>query len=177
MQTVQVSRALFIRMKPNALDFFVSAAISLFNTNSDCRDQYGHFCGTFATEDGKNTLQCASSQESCDIFVVNEQQSCPLTCVECPLWEPTNPSELWYLLMFIGIATPISVWFFLPFLRGKYHREDNCYGLFSFTKSRFLGVCGTVDDNGFQICENTGSGESEGEQEDSKAFAENIELT
>ena len=88
--------------------------------------------------------------------------------------------------MLVGIATPISVWFFLPFLRGKYNRDDNCYGLFSCTRLRFFGVCGAVDDqdnhhstDGPQMY-----GDIEGENDDSeggqrsiKAHGENVELT
>lgn len=128
-------------------DFLMGAINEKYNTNCpDCRDQYGHFCGNLSMENAEDTLQCASVQESCDLFLDNQQQSCPQTCIECPSWEYTNPSTCWYLLMLASIATPISVWFFLPFLRGNYNRDESCYGIFSLTKIRFFGVCGAVDD-------------------------------
>lgn len=167
-------------------DFLMGVMNEKYNPNCpDCRDQYGHFCGNLATENNEKTYQCASVQESCALFLDNEQQSCPLTCVECPSWEQTDPSAVWYLLMLAGIATPISVWFFLPFLRGKYNRDDNCYGLFSFTKIRLFGGCGAVDDqdnhhsvDGLQMYGNVGSknADSEGGQEDIKSLGESLEL-
>ena len=166
--------------------YLISAFVALI-TCLDCRDQYGHFCGNLSTENDENTFQCASVQESCDLFLDNEQQSCPQTCIECPSWEPTDPSACWYLLMFVSIATPISVWLFLPFLRGKYNRDENCYGLFSFTKTRLFGVCGAVDEkndhrrvDGHQILyghvENEGS-DSEAGKGVIKTLGEDVELT
>eukprot|EP00581_Thalassiosira_minuscula_P017092 CAMPEP_0183720202 /NCGR_PEP_ID=MMETSP0737-20130205/12887_1 /TAXON_ID=385413 /ORGANISM="Thalassiosira miniscula, Strain CCMP1093" /LENGTH=690 /DNA_ID=CAMNT_0025950039 /DNA_START=131 /DNA_END=2203 /DNA_ORIENTATION=- len=163
-----------------------------YNTNCpECRDQYGHFCGELSTgeEDGENNnLQCASVQESCSLFLDNEHQSCPRTCLECPTWEPTDPSSGWYLLMLISIVTPICVWFFLPFLRGGYSREEKFYGLFSCTKTRFLGVCGVMDDHdsnrrrvdGLQMYGHVESKsfESEDDRErDTRALGEDVEFT
>ena len=111
----------------------------------DCRDQYGHYCKNLSTDDDNN-LQCVSVQESCDLFLENNQQSCPTTCLECPTYVPTNPSTCWYLLMLAGMATPICVWLFLPFLRGKRNRDDHFYGLTSCTKNRVFGICGAQED-------------------------------
>ena len=88
--------------------------------------------------------------------------------------------------MLVSIATPISVWLFLPFLRGKYNRDENCYGLFSLTKNRLFGVCGAVDEeddhrrvDGRQIyghVESEGS-DSEAGNRDIKSLDEEVELT
>ncbi|KAL7549391.1 hypothetical protein ACHAWF_012660 [Thalassiosira exigua] len=124
-------------------DVVMGALNEKYNANCpDCRDQYGHFC----TVPQDDSLQCASVQESCDFYLENEQQSCPESCPECPTWEPTNPSTCWYFLTLASLITPISVWAFLPFLRGKYNREDNCYGLFSLTRTRLFGICGAAED-------------------------------
>ena len=58
-----------------------------------------------------------------------------------------NPSTLWYLLTLASITSPLSVWFFLPFLRGQYRREDGCYGMFYMGKKRFMGFCGARGDD------------------------------
>ena len=143
----------------------------------ECRDQYGHFCGGLIDDsDGidDNALQCASAQESCNIFLDNMQQVCPTTCIECPSWEPINPSTFWYILVSISIASPILgeyyswellnltfavssyllilqsiqlvAWVFLPFIRGRHTREDGCYGLCSMSVNRFVGICGAPED-------------------------------
>jgi len=127
-------------------DFVMGALNEKYNTNCpECRDQYGHFCSNLSTEN--DGLQCVSVQESCDLVLDNAQQTCPQTCLECPSWvEPADPSLIWYLLMTASITTPLSVWFFLPFLRGKSNRDERCYGLFSLTKKRLFGICGAEDD-------------------------------
>ena len=48
--------------------------------------------------------------------------------------------------MVAGIAAPLYVWIFLPFLRGTRVRDDNCYGLRRVSKTRLLGICGAPDD-------------------------------
>ena len=48
--------------------------------------------------------------------------------------------------MVAGIAAPLCVWIFLPFLRGTRVRDDNCYGLLRVSKTRLLGICGAPDD-------------------------------
>lgn len=129
-------------------DILMGAINENYNPNCpECRDQYGHFCKTLSTdEDDNGNLQCVSAQESCDIFLESNQQSCPETCLECPSWEPTDPSTCWYLLLLASIATPISIWFFLPFLRGQHDRSDKCYGIFSCTRNRIFGICGALED-------------------------------
>ena len=129
-------------------DAVMGAMNDKYNTNCpDCRDQYGHFCDVAINNDA-NAAQCVSVQEECNLFLDNpQQQSCPQTCLECPTWVATDPSTFWYLLMIAGIAAPLSVWFFLPFLRGKRVRDDKCYGLFRVNKARFLGIYGAQDDD------------------------------
>jgi hypothetical protein len=123
-------------------DFVMGVINQTYNSNCpNCRDQYGHFCEYLFSDDQDN-LQCASAQESCNIFLDNSQQSCPKTCLECPTWEPTDPSTCWYLLLLASLVTPICIWLFLPFLRGNYDRSDRCYGILSCSKSRFFGICG-----------------------------------
>jgi hypothetical protein len=107
------------------------------------RDRYGHFCDTILNE---NDLQCASVQEKCELFLDNSNQSCPSTCLECPTWHPANPSTLWYILMLVGLLSPLSVWIFIPFLRGQRKREDHFYGLFSISKLRLFAICGLPDE-------------------------------
>lgn len=133
-------------------DTVMGAMNDKYNTNCpDCRDQYGHFCDVLIYNDNGNGAQCVSVQEECNLFLDNQQQqqqSCPQTCLECPSWVPTDPSTFWYFLMIAGIAAPLSVWFFLPFLRGAHHgRDDGCYGLFRLNKARILGICGAPDDD------------------------------
>lgn len=132
-------------------DAVMGAMNDKYNTNCpDCRDQYGHFCDVLVNNDNANGAQCVSVQEECNLFLDNQQQqqqSCPQTCLECPTWVPTDPSTFWYLLMIAGIAAPLSVWFFLPFLRGAHGRDDKCYGLFRVNKARMLGICGAPDDD------------------------------
>lgn len=134
-------------------DMVMGAMNDKYNTNCpDCRDQYGHFCDTAVVNDDNNAnaaAQCGSVQEECNLFLDNQQQqqSCPQTCLECPSWVPTNPSTFWYLLMIAGIAAPLAVWLFLPFLRGVRVRDDKCYGLFRVNKARMLGICGAQDDD------------------------------
>ena len=126
-------------------DVLMGKINSEYNPNCpDCRDQYGHFCDHISSEDD-GSLQCISSQESCDIFLDNNQQSCPTTCLDCPSWQPTNPSTCWWLLMLASIATPLSIWAFLPFLRGNHNRDDHCYGLLSCSRTRFFGICGAQE--------------------------------
>mmetsp|Transcript_22110 Transcript_22110/g.53569 ORF Transcript_22110/g.53569 Transcript_22110/m.53569 type:complete len:402 (-) Transcript_22110:17-1222(-) len=171
-------------------DFLMGAINEKYNPNCpECRDQYGHFCKSLSTEvDGNDNLQCVSAQESCDLFLENDGQSCPRTCPECPSWEPTDPSACWYLLLLACIATPISVWFFLPFLRGRHDRNDRCFGIFSLGKSRFLGICGALEDednhrhsrmDGRQLYGHV-DGEKMGNDarnEGIQALGENVELT
>jgi len=159
-----------------------------YNTNCpECRDQYGHFCKSLST-DNDGRLHCVSVQESCDLVLDNEKQTCPQTCLECPSWvEPADPSTVWYLLMLAAIASPVCVWFFLPFLRGKYNRDEKCYGLFSCSRNRFFGICGVPDDCGIhqnrvegrQIYGHVGSESfvSTAGQRDNITLGENMELT
>jgi len=123
-------------------DFGMGVINQTYNSNCpECRDQYGHFCEARLNED-ENNLQCASAQESCNIVLDNNQQSCPKTCLECPTWEATDPSTCWYLLLLASLVTPMCIWFYLPFLRGNYDRNDKCYGILSCSKSRLFGICG-----------------------------------
>ena len=87
--------------------------------------------------------------------------------------------------MLVSITTPISVWFFLPFLRGKRNRDDNCYGLFSLTKNRFFGVYGAMDNrnnhHSVESCQTYGYVEREivnsvAEKGDIKAHDDDVEL-
>ncbi|KAL3789604.1 hypothetical protein HJC23_003153 [Cyclotella cryptica] len=127
-------------------DFVLGMMNERYNTNCvDCRDQYGHFCDTLVSEN--NVLQCNSIQEECGLFLDNQQQSCPTTCVDCPTWQPTNPATLWYLLMLASLATPLSIWICLPFLRGQRRREDRFYGIFYMGKNRLKGICGFPDEH------------------------------
>ena len=80
------------------------------------------------------------------VYTECQQQSCPTTCLQCPSWVATDPSTFWYLLMIAGIAAPLCVWIFLPFLRGTRVRDDNYYGLLRVSKARLLGICGAPDD-------------------------------
>jgi len=130
-------------------DVVMGAMNEKYNTNClDCRDQYGHFCQNLSNSNG--TLQCVSVQESCGLFPTalgdDTVPTCPTTCLECPTWEPTDPSAFWYLLMLFSILTPLSVWVFLPFLRGGRDRNDGCYGVFRMSKRRLLGICGAKND-------------------------------
>jgi len=168
-------------------DFLMGVINEKYNTNCpECRDQYGHFCGTLSIENDENALRCSSVQESCDLFLEDERQSCPRTCVECPSWEPTDPSAGWYLLLLVSMATPISVWFFLPFFRGNHDRDESFYGLFSLTKNRFFGVCGALDDkykqqrvDGSQVYGHVQSESQDGDtgRQAIQALGEDVELT
>lgn len=123
-------------------DMIMGAMNDKYNTNCpDCRDSHGHFC-----ENVNSANQCVTVQEECNIFI-EENQSCPKTCLECHTWVPTDPSTFWYLLMIAGIAAPLSVWLFLPFLRGTRVRDDKCYGLFQVNKTRLLGIFGALDND------------------------------
>jgi len=116
-----------------------------YNTNCpECRDSYGHFCGHLI--DTSEVLQCSSVQESCNIFLDNQQQTCPMTCTECPTWEPTHVATFWYILVIISITSPILAWIFLPFLRGRHTRENRWYGIYSMSINRFFGICGAPED-------------------------------
>jgi hypothetical protein len=133
-------------------DMLMGAMNDKYNTNCpECRDSYGHFCDTVMVNNDINgggaATQCVSVQEECNLYLdTNQQQSCPTTCLHCPLWVATDPSTFWYLLMIAGIAAPLCVWIFLPFLRGTRVRDDNCYGLLQVSKARLLGICGAPDD-------------------------------
>ena len=63
-------------------------------------------------------------------------------------WLPQIHQRFGYLLMIAGIAAPLCVWIFLPFLRGTRVRDDNYYyyGLLRVSKTRLLGICGAPDD-------------------------------
>ena len=126
-------------------DFVLGFMNDKYNTNcNQCRDQYGHFCDILASD--VNSLQCKSVQEDCELFLDNQEQSCPSTCLECPTWNSQNPSTLWYLLMIAGLMSPLSVWACLPFLRGKHRREERFYGLFSLGKHRLMDICGLSEE-------------------------------
>jgi hypothetical protein len=109
------------------------------------RDQYGHFCDTLVSEN--NVFQCVSIQEECGLFLDNQDQSCPTTCIYCHTWQPTNPSTLWYLLMLASLVSPLSIWICLPFLRGQHNREDRFYGIFYMGKNRLKGICGVLEEH------------------------------
>jgi len=130
-------------------DMVMGAMNDKYNTNClNCRDQYGHFCDIAVNNDNADAAQCVSVQEECNLYLDNQQQkSCPRTCLECPTFVPTDPSTFWYLLMIAGIVAPLSVWLFLPFLRGARVREDKFYGLFRANKARLLGICGAPDED------------------------------
>ena len=89
------------------------------------RDNYGHFCDTRVNEGEQN--YCASSQETCAMHLGDDQQTCPLTCNECPTWNDSNASMLWFILMIISIISPLLVWITLPFLRGENGKKENCH--------------------------------------------------
>lgn len=126
-------------------DFVMGKLNEELNANCpDCRDKFGHFCKDLSDE---NNLQCVSSQESCNIYLDNNEQSCPSNCLDCPTYEATNPSTVWWLLMLASLMTPICIWFFLPFLRGHRSRDDHFYGILSCNKNRLFGVCGVVEDD------------------------------
>ncbi len=129
-------------------DVVMGAMNEKYNTNClDCRDQFGHFCQNLSNTNG--SLQCVSVQESCGLFPPaggDTEPTCPTTCLECPTWEPTDPSAFWFLLMLFSTLSPLSVWFFLPFLRGDRDRNDGCYGVLKVSKRRLLGICGAMDE-------------------------------
>jgi hypothetical protein len=133
-------------------DMLMGAMNDKYNTNCpECRDSYGHFCDTVMVNNdinggGATATRCVSVQEECNLYLDNQQQSCPTTCLQCPSWVATDPSTFWYLLMIAGIAAPLCVWIFLPFLRGTRVRDENCYGLLQVSKARLLGICGAPDD-------------------------------
>ncbi len=128
-------------------DVVMGAINQKYNRNCpECRDQYGHFCQN-STSKNEGSLQCASVQESCSIVLDNKQQSCPQTCLECPTWEPTDPSTCWFLLLLASLVTPVCIWFFLPFLRGNNDQNDKCYGILSCSKLRIFGLCGAVENS------------------------------
>ncbi|KAL3815974.1 hypothetical protein ACHAXA_008933 [Cyclostephanos tholiformis] len=125
-------------------DFLMGALNDRYNPNClDCRDSYGHFCHKLSSDE---SLQCASVQESCNVFLEYNQQSCPATCLQCPSWEPIDPSTCWYLLLVFSFVSPLCIWYFLPFLRGNRSRDNKFYGLFSCNKNRFSGVYGALED-------------------------------
>ena len=131
---------------------------------------WSSFCEVL-TEDG----QCSTVQESCEGFTLDANMKCPSTCLECPTYVPTNPSTCWYLLTGIGIFTPLSVWFFLPFLRGVHSRDDSFYGIFTCGIRRILGVCGASDEHrrkGRKMY-----GQVEGFESDSGVKRDIVELT
>lgn len=155
-------------------DFIMGALNEKYNSNCpECRDQYGHFCQNLSSDEN---LQCTSVQESCDLFLENNQQSCPGTCLQCPSWEPNDPSTCWYLLLLVSIASPLCVWFFLPFLRGNHSRNDQCYGLFSCNKNRFSGIYGALEDEDVDGCQSYGH-VSDYEYKRKISLGDDVELT
>lgn len=167
-------------------DFLMGALNDRYNANCpECRDAYGHFCHSLSPSDD-GSYQCASVQESCDVFLDNDQQSCPGTCLQCPTWDPIDPSICWYLLLVVSIVSPLCIWSFLPFLRGNRSRDDNCYGLLSFNKNRFSGIYGAMEDRddkhrSFDGCQSYGHvGDFDNEDEYNKrkiSLGDNVELT
>jgi hypothetical protein len=136
-------------------DFLMGAVNDKYNANCpDCRDSYGHFCYNLSSD---GSLQCASVQEGCNVFLENDEQSCPATCLQCPSWDPIDPSTCWYLLLIFSFVSPLCIWSFLPFLRGNRSRDDNLYGLFSCNKNRLSGVYGALEDNDDEIRRVNGS--------------------
>jgi hypothetical protein len=129
-------------------DIFMGSLNDKWNSNCpECRDKYGHFCHQLSSSSNEgSSLQCPSVQESCNVFLENNQQHCPRTCLECPTWEPTNPSTVWLILLFVGIISPLCIWFFLPFLRGNRKRNDRCYGLLSCDRNRVAGIYGGLEE-------------------------------
>lgn len=118
-------------------DIWMGHINSKFNANCpECRDQYGHFCQTLTKGED---LHCASAQESCDLVLENEQQSCPTTCLECPSWEASNPSTCWWLLMMLSLCTPgrylVCMFHFFLFALSHLHF---CLGVTSLSKSLHL---------------------------------------
>lgn len=94
---------------------------------SDCtcrRDRYGHFCEKTAIDGGD--VGCKSIQELCRIHLNANQQTCPSTCNECTTWEHSDPSVLWMILTLISFVSPVLVWAFLPFLRGRHDDRRQC---------------------------------------------------
>ena len=92
-------------------DWIMGAMNSKYNPNCiTCRDSVGHFCGSpMASSDTDNQnelVECWSVQESCDIYV-DSSLNCPQTCNDCPGWEITNPSTVWYILLLISITSPL----------------------------------------------------------------------
>jgi len=159
-------------------DFVMGLMNEKYNTNcSLCRDSFGHFCQNLVNNDD-GTLQCASVQENCELFLdATQQQTCPTTCIECPTWQSTDPSMFWWLLILTSIATPLSVWFFLPLLRGKHDRQDEFYGLFSLSRSRLLAFCGAPDDTGYgHVDSELLDGQVGGGQQDTLSLGDNVEL-
>ncbi|KAL3786459.1 hypothetical protein ACHAW5_003526 [Stephanodiscus triporus] len=155
-------------------DFIMGAINEKYNSNCpECRDQYGHFCQNLSSDEN---LQCASVQESCNLFLENNQQSCPGTCLQCPYWEPNDPSICWYLLLLVSIVSPLCVWFFLPFLRGNHSRNDKCYGLFSCNKNRFSGIYGALHDEDVDGCQSYGH-VSDYEYKRKISVGDDVELT
>jgi len=92
-------------------DWIMGAMNSKYNPNCiACRDQYGHYCGNLIassdTDNQSELVECWSVQESCDIYV-DSSQECPRTCNDCPDWNATNPSTVWYILLLISITSPL----------------------------------------------------------------------
>jgi len=92
-------------------DWIMGAMNSKYNPNCiACRDQYGHYCGNpIASSDTDNQnelVECWSVQERCD-FYLDGSLNCPQTCNDCPGWEITNPSTVWYILVLISITSPL----------------------------------------------------------------------
>ena len=65
-------------------DIFMGTLNEKYNTNCpECRDKYGHFCHQLSSSSNEGiSLQCSSVQESCNVFLENNQQHCPRTCLE-----------------------------------------------------------------------------------------------
>ena len=75
----------------------------------------------------------------------------------------------------MGICTPLSVWFFLPFLRGKQNRDDKFYGLFACSKNRLFGICGARDDQ--QLYGQVEGFDNEAGTGGNKTLGDGVELT
>ena len=55
--------------------------------------------------------------------------------------EIAQPQLQWWLILFLMCGSPLSFWFFLPFIRGEGSRETH-YDLFACGSGRVAGLCG-----------------------------------
>ena len=122
-----------------------------------CRDEIGHFCDQVQKNMSHSVPVFGCASESGELCAqpdggwasarMGDQEPgqigtlrCPETCLECPGWVG-DARTMWGIVWLTSLSSPLLVWAFLPYLRGRRDALCKC------SAQRLAGICGGGSDS------------------------------